>query len=247
MLQDDRKYEITRLIYEYVKSPSLRHIREPENLHKLAVAILKVVDGPLTPWEKWSDHRVVLLKGAVDVWVPDDDLLAALNRLPGPPLTVVDLAQRLETERGYHGPDEELREGCLAAYAEQKAAGTEMIAILGYLEMWMYEAGKPLHELRKQRDKERIAREKATAEARLRSGADCPWTEVRSIGAGVHCRKSGRLFRLAKASDLYPGMLEVTQVKALDDKRGTYIGRYHTRSEATKVLVELVRKPDWTA
>jgi hypothetical protein len=122
-----------------------------------------------------------------------------------------------------------------------------MIAILGYLEMWMYEAGKPLHELRKQREKERIAREKATAEARLRSGADCPWTEVKTIVTGIHCRKSGRLFRLTKASDFYPGMLEVTQVKTLDDKRGTYIGRYRTRTEATKVLLELIRRPDWTA
>jgi hypothetical protein len=88
---------------------------------------------------------------------------------------------------------------------------------------------------------------KATAEARLRSGADCPWTEVKSIVAGVHCRKSGRLFRLTKASDLYPGMLDVTQVKTLDNKRVTYIGRYHTRTEATKVLLELISRPDWTA
>jgi hypothetical protein len=41
-------------------------------------------------------------------------------------------------------------------------------------------------------------------------------------------------------------MVEVSHVKALDDKRGVYIGRHFTRSEATKVLNEVAYKPEWT-
>jgi hypothetical protein len=140
------------------------------------------------------------------------------------------------------GPEDDLREGCLRAYADEKARGTEFIAILGYLEQWMADAGAELYEKRREQNQQRIAREKAASEVRLRSGADCPWTEVKSVTTGIHCRKNGRLYRLVKVEK---GMVEVSQVTALDDKRGVYIGRYFSRSEATKVLNEVAYKPEW--
>jgi hypothetical protein len=52
-----------------------------------------------------------LARAAADVWVPDDDFLDALNRLPGPRLTPVDLRYRMEAVRDLYGPEEDLREG----------------------------------------------------------------------------------------------------------------------------------------
>jgi hypothetical protein len=41
MPEDDRVYDVKRLIVEHTKSPSLRHIRDPYALHKLAAEIVK--------------------------------------------------------------------------------------------------------------------------------------------------------------------------------------------------------------
>jgi hypothetical protein len=59
-----------------------------------------------------------------------------LNRMPGPPLTTTDVAQRLkafEDEQYYAYPNEELQPGCLAVYEKEKAEGTELPAIVGLL------------------------------------------------------------------------------------------------------------------
>src|SRR4051812_40065581 len=125
MVEDERLYRISRLIHDHTRSPSLTHIRNSQIILKLAQEILKSVDGPLTPWEKWGEQREALARAAAEVWVPDDDFLDALNRLPGPRLTPVDLRYRMEAIRGLYGPEDDLREGCLRAYADEKARGTE--------------------------------------------------------------------------------------------------------------------------
>lgn len=60
-----------------------------------------------------------------------------LNALPGPTLTEVDVAQRLRNlrEQPYisRAPAAPLEADALAAYAEEKAKGTEFIALLGYI------------------------------------------------------------------------------------------------------------------
>jgi hypothetical protein len=43
-MDNDRFYAVISKIADYVKSPSLRHIRDPRNLQKLAKEIIQSVD-----------------------------------------------------------------------------------------------------------------------------------------------------------------------------------------------------------
>jgi hypothetical protein len=57
-----------------------------------------------------------------------------LNLLPGPPLTLTDIKQRLRAlweELSEQYPDESLKKGCLTLYEAEKVQRTEFIAIVG--------------------------------------------------------------------------------------------------------------------
>jgi hypothetical protein len=96
----------------------------------------------------------------VDVWVPLDDLLDAC--FPARRLTIY-VEQRLYALRNeYGGYSPELNEAIKEASFAAKGQGTESVAILGWLEEWIWGA------------EERLRRQQA--EARLRSGDDGPWT-----------------------------------------------------------------------
>jgi hypothetical protein len=251
MTEDQRFHEIIRLLHQYSARPPLKFPTDAE-LPALAKKILKAATGPTSLWAKWDKDRDELARRAAEVWAPLEDLRTALNTLPGEPLTCIDVEQRLYAIRSEHGgysygPEEELKNAALTAYAEEKAKGTEFIAMLGWLEEWMWGAGE---NLRRKRDKERqeqIEQDKRNAEARLRSGADCPWTAAAGL-ADLHCRKNARLFRLKAleraASPLSP-KFEVFEVKSVDEKRGVPIGRYRTRSDASKAVLEVAYKPEW--
>jgi hypothetical protein len=66
--------------------------------------------------------------------------------------------------------------------------------------------------------------------------------------AEFYCRKNARLFRLkvldAGGSPLSP-RFEVLEVKSFEDKRGVSIGRYRTRTDASKAVLEVAYKPMW--
>jgi hypothetical protein len=251
MPEDERYYEIIRILHQYSARPLLKFPNEAE-IPALAKKILKAAIGPISLWAKWDKDREELARRAAEVWVPLEDLRAALNVLPGEPLTQVDVEQRLYTIRHEHGgyssgPDEELKAAALGAYAEEKAKGTEFIAILGWLEEWMWGAEENLRRKRNQERQEQIEREKRNAEARLRSGADCPWTPAAGL-ADLHCRKNARLFRLKaleKSTSPLSPKFEVLEIKSFEDKRGVPIGRYRTRSDASKAVLEVAYKPEW--
>lgn len=133
MPDDYRRGAILDLIQEHLKSPSMRHIRDPYALNKLAQKILRRVDGENSVWQKWSALREAMLRPAAPCWIPIEDLRDALNQLPGPRLTTTDVEQRLRAmqEEDHSWPDDELKHGCLALYEREKAAGTEMMAIIG--------------------------------------------------------------------------------------------------------------------
>ena len=112
-----------------MKSPSLRHLRDPHSVHKLAREIVNAIDRAGSIWSKWEGEREELAKAAAPCWIPTVDLLASLNNLPGPKLTKTDVEQRLRAiwEEPYASyPKENLRDGCLALYQSEKAQGTEM-------------------------------------------------------------------------------------------------------------------------
>lgn len=95
-LRDERIWAIKYLLFDYVKSPSLRHIRDPHSVTKLAQEIVKRIDRGNAIWGKWDGQREVVLKSAVACWIPIEDMRDFLNRMPGPPLTITDVAQRLK-------------------------------------------------------------------------------------------------------------------------------------------------------
>lgn len=148
-----------------------------------------------------------------------------------------------EEEYGGGGPDEATKPDCLAAYAREKAVGTEFIAILGYLEDWMFGAEERLRQQREKENRERIEQEKRNAEVRLRSGADCPWTPASGI-VGLYCRKNRRLFRMVerKTTHSVDPKFEVQEVKTLEDKCGDYNGQYRTRTDGSKAVAEVAFK-----
>jgi hypothetical protein len=125
----DRQYAVASLLFDYVESPSLRHLRDPHSVHRLARDIVTALDRASSVWGKWDAQREEVAKAAAPCWIPTEDLLASLNNLPGPPLTKTDVEQRLRAiwEEPYTSyPNEDLKDGCLALYFSEKAQGTEM-------------------------------------------------------------------------------------------------------------------------
>jgi len=252
MAENEQLHAVIRILQKYSARPPLKFSSAAE-VPEIARKILDATYLPKSLWTKWDKNREELIGRAVDVWVPLVDLLTALNMLPGEKLTATDVEQRLNALRyensGYsRGPSEEIKEISLDAYTEEKAKGTEFIAILGWMEEWTADAEERLRQQQKVKRRDAIALEKQRAEARLRSGADCGWTVVDGV-VDTHCRRNGRLFRL-KALPKYASpnspKLELIEVKTLDDKRGTLIGQYHTRGDAAKALLEVAYKPGWS-
>ena len=136
-MSNDRIYAIISALAEYVHSPSLRHLRDPHNLQKLAKEVVTVFDRAGSVWTKWDGRRDDVAKAAAPCGVPLEDLLVFLNTLPGRPLTLTDVKQRLRAfwEEPYTPYlRDELQAGCLAIYEAEKAAGTERSAIIGALQ-----------------------------------------------------------------------------------------------------------------
>ena len=134
MREDERIWAVKELLFDYLKSPSLRHIRDPHSLIRLAQEIVRGIDHGNSIWRKWDGQREVLLKSAVGCWIPIEDLREFLNGMPGPQLTKTDVAERLrafEEEEYFSYPKDELQAGCLELYEEEKAEGTELRPSLG--------------------------------------------------------------------------------------------------------------------
>jgi hypothetical protein len=195
MTYDDRASNIRALLWEHAH-PALRSM-DRDRIAKLAEQIMRIAtDRGL--WTKWGSNREEIAERAANLWIPLDDLREALNALPGPALTRVDVEQRIRDfrEKQYGSyPKAEVEAETLAAFAEEKARGTEFIAVLDYLEEWYWGAEERLRQKRDKDRREQIAKDKQVAEARLRNGADCPWTAATGV-ADLHCCKNGRLYRL---------------------------------------------------
>ena len=234
MSDDPRIWTIIDLVKEHSGSPSLRHIRDPEQIRKLAVKILRKLDGLRDPWRKWPPARDKLVRAAVGCWIPVEDLHAALAELSGPPLTRSDVAGRLLAlrEEGLDRPDNSLRAGCEALYARERADGTELAAIVELMNDWM---GEEIGRRMRQEWAERVRRRaemQELAKQTFLSGADCKWTKVGS-SADLYCRVNGRTYRLFRAPDK---KLEVWRVQSTDDAAGRLIGRYQGRADATNAI-----------
>jgi hypothetical protein len=246
MIEDERVSHVKELLFDYVKSPSLKHIRDPYSIIKLAQNIVRRLDRSSSIWKKWDGPRELLLQSALPCWIPVEDLRDFLNRMPGPPLTTTDVAQRLrafEEEEYSWYPKDEMKAGCLAIYAKEKAEGTELSAIVQLLRDHIEREEERLRiefeeRYRQTREEERVARER-----RLLSGADCTWTQVQK-SPHWYCRMNGRTYRLSPSKDKMWTLYRVNAVK--DDEEGSYIGQYQRRGNATKVVAEMAYKPEPT-
>ncbi len=70
MFDYQRQAEVRRLLFRYVQSPSLRHLRDPKQLDHLAEEIMKASDRSSPLWEKWDAARGELLKASAKTWIP---------------------------------------------------------------------------------------------------------------------------------------------------------------------------------
>lgn len=98
MKEDDRVSAVREIFFEYVKSPSLQHIRDPHSIIRLAQEIVRSIDRGNSVWRKWDGQREILLKSALGCWIPIVDLRVFLNCMPGPRLTSTDVIQRLKAQ-----------------------------------------------------------------------------------------------------------------------------------------------------
>lgn len=243
MIEDDRVDIVKRLLFEYLKSPSLRHIKDPYMVVKLAQSIVRKLDRGNSAWTKWNGPREQLVKAATACWIPVGDLREHLNRMDGPALSNNDVAQRLQAfaeEQYSEFPRDEFKEGCLAIYDAEKAQGTEMPAIVGVLREHVEREEARLEAEHAARYRQIKEDERLAAEQRLMSGADCKWTALGKEKV-AHCRVNGRLYRLSPTDDK---RVQLFRVDALDTPKGALLGRYLKRTDATKAVAQLAYQPE---
>ncbi|MEY9189152.1 hypothetical protein [Bradyrhizobium ottawaense] len=242
-MEADRIYAVLSRLAEYVRSPSLSHIRNPDQLQKLAKDIVQAVDRAGSVWTKWEGAREDIIKAASPCWIPEEDLQERLNLLPGPPLTLTDVKQRLRAlwEQPWEAyPDDELREGCLAVYRAEKERGTELIAIVGAIREHIE---REEERLRRERDEAyRASREQELAKRKQRflSGADVGWTQVDGSDPALYCRRNGRAFRIAVGKDKRWKLYRV----ANHQDAGYQLGVYGNRRDANKALDKIAYEPE---
>jgi hypothetical protein len=244
MREDERVWSVKELLFDYVKSPSLRHIRDPHSVTRLAQEIVRRIDRGNSIWQKWDGQRELLLKSALCCWIPVADMRDFLNAMPGPQLTTTDVAQRLkalEEEEHYDYPREELQAGCLAIYEKEETEGTELPAIIQMLREYVEKEEDRLRaeqqeSYRRWREEDRVAREQ-----RLLSGADCGWTQLQK-SPHWYCRANGRTYRASPTKDKKWNVSRVNSTS--DDEQGNLIGIYQGRGDAMKVIKQMAYQPE---
>ena len=71
MAEDDRLQAIKHLLFNYVRSPSLRHIRDPHAVIVLANEIMRVINDRNSVWRKWESFPSRLRNIDARVWPCD--------------------------------------------------------------------------------------------------------------------------------------------------------------------------------
>jgi len=241
-MDDDRRSAVAATLFDFLKSPSLRHLRDPHSVRKLAREIVGVLDSAGSVWKKWDGKREEVAKAAALCWIPLEDLQAFLNTLPGPLLTKTDVEQRLRAiwEEPYMSyPNDDVKDSCLALYQLEKEQGTEMRAIIGALQEHVE---RQEERLRRERDENwrRVKEEQRIAlERRFLSGADCGWTAIGKSHV-LYCRRNGRAFRIVQGKDKRWALYRIKNTE--DD--GHQLGTYRGRGDANKALEEIAYAPE---
>ena len=96
MTYDERASSISNLLWDHAH-PALRRM-DHQQIAKLTEQILQIATKRGL-WTKWSQDREELASRVTGLSVPLEDLREALNCLPGPLLTKVDVEQRIRDLR----------------------------------------------------------------------------------------------------------------------------------------------------
>lgn len=242
-MYDHEKISAVRsLVFDYVRSPSLRHLRDPHSVNGLVKRIIETIGNVSPVWTKWEGEREALLRNAAGTWIPVEDLRGFLNQLPGPRLTLTDVEQRLRAvyEEPYSQyPNERLKEGTLALYRREVAEGTEMAAIIGALQEYTDNEADRLRREDEEAYRARQKEEREALEQRFLSGADCKWTPV-SGSKAIYTRINGRAYRLSPTKDM---RLDLHRIVELQDA-GKLVGTYRSRGDASKALLKMAYEPE---
>ena len=241
-MDDERISLVARMISEHVASPSLRHIRDPAIIGRLAREIVEATQRSGVLWIKWTGPRETVIKAAATVWLPIDDLVSFLNSLPGPRLTRTDVEQRLRAiwEEPYASyPNSAVTDVCRARYAAESAAGTEFIAIVGALAELVEHEEERLCQEREEQCRQAREAERARSLGRFNAGADIGWTSLGQPGV-VFSRRNGRLFRGEQGADRRWRLSRVADTA----DAGKLIGTYLTRRDMTKAVEKIAYEPE---
>lgn len=200
-LDQHRVKMVREPLSEFVRSPSLSHLRSVHALDKLASKIVRRLDSPPL-WGKWGGSREDLVRMACPCWIPIADLTTALNDLSGSKPTQTDVLARLSVVQEDLGawPMNRWQAGCEMIFNEERLAGTEMVAIAVRMRQFIEDEEARQRQEWETSYRERVVAEKAKLEARFLAGADCKWTPVAGSKA-IYCRMNGRVFRLSRAVD----------------------------------------------
>jgi uncharacterized small protein (DUF1192 family) len=241
-MHTDRHYAVYSILTNYVRSPSLRHLREPHSLQRVTQEIVQALDRASSVWHKWDGPREDVAKAAVPCWIPVEDLREFLNNLPGPPLTQMDVLQRLRAiseEPWASYPKEELAEGCRTLYEREKLAGTEMSARIGALQEHIEREEERLRVERDETYKKFREDERIRLQQRFISGADCGWTQIEK-SKDFFCRRNGRAFRISQIKDKRWSLYRIAAM----GEGGILVGTYQGRREASNALQQIAYGPD---
>jgi hypothetical protein len=246
MRQDERIRSVRDLLHAFVLAAPSRRLSDPQWLHKVAEQIVESLDQGNPIWRKWDPQREQLLKSAIGCWVPIADLCDFLNTMPGPRLTLTDVAQRqkaFEEALHHYFPNEELQTGCLEIYEREKNEGTELSAIIGLLRDYVSREEERLRNEEKEHWRRINEEYWLDREKQLLSGADCKWTKLRK-SPHWHCRTNGRLYRLSPTKDKQWDLSRVQTVS--DEEPIASLGTYQRRGDATKAVAEMAYLPEPT-
>ena len=156
------------------------------------------------------------------------------------------MAQRLRSiqEEGFGlYPNDALKEGCLALYQRELAAGTEMPAIIGAVQEYVEQETERSRIEREESLKQTREAEREALKQRLVSGVDCKWTSL-SKSDELFCRMNGRLYRVKQGQDKRWSLFRLASI---DDQKGALLGQYSGRGEANKVVGRIAyeTEPRW--
>lgn len=237
-MNEDHVHVVRRIVAEYVRCPSLRHVRDFHNLDKVSKEIVSALDRDYGIWRKWDGTKDQVAKLSLGTWVPLADLVAFLNTLPGPKVTKTDVQQRILALEAQEcmGQEDEFREACEAFYRQEVSQGTDMVATLMALQELLEDLYSKKFEEDNRRKREAREQAKLESEQRLLSGADCPWTSY-GISKSVYCRVNGRTYRVVTQPDK---RIELTRVRNVDDgEAGVSLGLYRDRGTATAAVKKM--------